>query len=119
MAQLLVRKADERKRIKSHGSDSGAGSSAHSSAPCHAQLPGAAICVDRDVHDRRIQRALITVGFLFAAIGRLWPSASRLGLGHLPGELIIHTPGLKLFVLFTTMLVVSVSLSIVLWLLQR
>lgn len=40
-----------------------------------------------------MQRTLITIGVLIALIGLLWPWASKLGLGRLPGDLIIDKPG--------------------------
>ena len=66
-----------------------------------------------------MQRILITVGLLIALIGLLWPWASKLGLGRLPGDLIIDRPGFRLFAPFTTMIVVSVVLSLIIWFLRR
>jgi hypothetical protein len=66
-----------------------------------------------------MQRVLITVGLLIAMIGLVWPWASKLGLGRLPGDLIIDRPGFRLFAPFTTMIVVSVILSLIVWLLRR
>ena len=66
-----------------------------------------------------MQRTLITVGLLIALIGLLWPWISKLGLGRLPGDLIIDKPGFKLYAPFTTMIIVSVVLSLVIWLLRR
>ena len=66
-----------------------------------------------------MQRTLITVGLLIAAIGLLWPWISKLGLGSLPGDLVIDKPGFKLFAPFTTMIVVSVILSLIVWLFRR
>jgi len=66
-----------------------------------------------------MQRTLITVGLLISLIGLLWPCVSKLGLGRLPGDLIIDKPGFKLFAPFTTMIVVSVVLSLIVWLLRR
>jgi len=66
-----------------------------------------------------MQRTLITVGLLISLIGLLWPWVSKLGLGRLPGDLIIDKPGFKLFAPFTTMIVVSVVLSLIVWLLRR
>lgn len=66
-----------------------------------------------------MQRLLITVGLLIALIGLLWPWASKLGFGRLPGDLIIDKPGFKLFAPFTTMIVISVVLSLIIWLLRR
>jgi hypothetical protein len=66
-----------------------------------------------------VQRTLITVGLLIALVGLLWPWISKLGLGRLPGDLIIDKPGFKLFAPFTTMIVISVVLSLIIWLLRR
>ena len=66
-----------------------------------------------------MQRLLITVGLLIALAGLLWPWITKLGLGRLPGDLRIDKPGFTLFAPFTTMLVVSVVLSLVIWLLRR
>ena len=66
-----------------------------------------------------MQRTLITVGLLIALVGLLWPWISKLGLGRLPGDLIVDKPGFKLFAPFTTMIVVSVILSLIIWLLRR
>lgn len=40
-------------------------------------------------------------------------------LGRLPGDILIDKPGFKLFVPFTSMIVVSLVLSLVVWLLRR
>jgi hypothetical protein len=66
-----------------------------------------------------VQRTLITVGLLIALVGLLWPWITRLGLGRLPGDLIIDKPGFKLFAPFTTMIILSVVLSLIIWLLRR
>ncbi len=66
-----------------------------------------------------MQRILITVGLLIALVGLLWPWISKLGLGRLPGDLIIDKPGFKLFAPFTTMIIVSVVVSLIIWLLRR
>jgi len=66
-----------------------------------------------------MQRTLITVGLLIAFLGLLWPWLAKLGLGRLPGDLIIDKPGFKLFAPFTTMIVVSVILSLIIWLFRR
>jgi hypothetical protein len=67
----------------------------------------------------RVQRTLITIGLLIALVGLLWPWITKLGLGRLPGDLRIDKPGFTLFAPFTTMLIVSVVLSLLIWLLRR
>lgn len=66
-----------------------------------------------------MQRLLIVAGVLIALLGLLWPWISRLPLGRLPGDVLIDKPGFKVFVPFTTMIVVSLVVSLVAWLLRR
>ena len=66
-----------------------------------------------------MQRLLITVGLLIALTGLLWPWITRLGLGRLPGDLRIDKPGFTFYAPFTTMIIVSVVVSLIVWLLRR
>jgi len=66
-----------------------------------------------------MQRMLITAGVVIALVGLLWPWVSKLPLGRLPGDIVIDKPGFKLFAPFTTMIVVSLLLSLLVWLLRR
>jgi hypothetical protein len=42
-----------------------------------------------------------------------------LPLGRLPGDIVVDRPGFRLFAPFTTMIIVSVVLSLIVWLLRR
>jgi len=66
-----------------------------------------------------VQRLLITLGLLIALVGLLWPWIAKLGLGRLPGDLRIDKPGFTLYAPFTTMIVLSVVFSLLIWLLRR
>jgi hypothetical protein len=66
-----------------------------------------------------MQRLLISFGLLLAAIGLLWPWLSKLPFGRLPGDLRVDRPGFTFFAPFTTMIVLSLVLSLILWLLRR
>ena len=66
-----------------------------------------------------MQRMLIAAGALIALVGLLWPWVSKLPLGRLPGDIMIDKPGFKLFAPFTTMIIVSLVLSLLVWLLRR
>jgi hypothetical protein len=66
-----------------------------------------------------MSRLLIILGLVIASIGVLWPWLSKLPLGRLPGDLIVERPGFKLFFPITTMIVVSVVISIILWLMRK
>lgn len=66
-----------------------------------------------------MRRLLITLGLLIALAGLAWPWVSKLPLGRLPGDLRIDRPGFTLYMPFTTMLLVSLALSLIVWLLRR
>jgi len=66
-----------------------------------------------------MQRLLIALGLVVALVGLLWPWLTKLGLGRLPGDLRIDKPGFTLYAPFTTMIILSVVLSLVIWLLRR
>jgi len=66
-----------------------------------------------------MRRVLLLLGAAILLAGLLWPWLSKLPLGRLPGDIVIERPGLRLFVPFTTMLLVSALLSLILWLLRR
>lgn len=66
-----------------------------------------------------MQRLLITLGALIVLVGLAWPWLSKLPLGRLPGDIVIDRPGFRFFMPLTTMIIVSVVLSLILWLLRR
>ena len=66
-----------------------------------------------------MSRTLIIIGLAIAAVGVLWPWLWRLGLGRLPGDIVIQRDNFTLYVPIVTCLAVSVVVSLVLWLLSR
>ena len=66
-----------------------------------------------------MQRLLLIVGGVLVTAGLLWPWLSRLPFGRLPGDLMIDRPGFRFFAPFTTMLVISIVISLLLWLFRR
>jgi hypothetical protein len=66
-----------------------------------------------------MQRALIIIGLVIAAVGLLWPWLSKLGLGRLPGDIRIETESGGFYFPLMTCLIISVVLSLVLWLIRR
>jgi hypothetical protein len=66
-----------------------------------------------------MQRALLILGGLLVAAGLLWPWLSRLPFGRLPGDLVVDRPGFRFFAPFTTMIVLSIVVSLLLWLFRR
>lgn len=66
-----------------------------------------------------IPRLLILIGVLLVLIGLAWPFLSKLGLGRLPGDIVIRREGFSLYFPLVTCLIVSAALSLVLWLTRR
>ncbi|MFC2993426.1 MULTISPECIES: DUF2905 domain-containing protein [Halomonas] len=66
-----------------------------------------------------MNRTLIVIGLIIIAVGLLWPWLSRLPLGQLPGDIAVRRENFSFFFPVTTMIIVSVVLSGLLWLLNR
>jgi hypothetical protein len=64
-------------------------------------------------------RWLIVFGIVLIAAGLLWPVLQKLGLGRLPGDIVLEREHFRLYGPIMTSLVVSVALSLLLWLLNR
>jgi len=66
-----------------------------------------------------MQRTLIIIGVVLVLAGLLWPWLSKLPLGRLPGDIIVDRPGFKFYFPLTTMVLVSLLLSFILWLFRK
>ena len=66
-----------------------------------------------------MQRFLITLGFLILLAGIAWPVLSRMGLGRLPGDIVIQRGGTTFYFPLVTCIVISILLSALFWLLNR
>ena len=64
-------------------------------------------------------RVLIVLGFVILAAGLLWPYLSQLGLGRLPGDIVIERENMTLYFPLATCLLISLLLSVVLWVVNR
>jgi hypothetical protein len=64
-------------------------------------------------------RVLVILGIILVIAGLAWPWLSRLGLGRLPGDISIEREGWSFFFPITTGLVISVVVSLLLWLFRR
>jgi len=64
-------------------------------------------------------RFLIVLGITILVIGLLWPYLSRVGLGRLPGDIVIERENFTFYFPLTTGLLISALFSLVLWLLNR
>ena len=66
-----------------------------------------------------MNRYLIAAGALLVLAGVLWPWLQKVPWFHLPGDIVIDRPGVKVFIPIATMVIVSVVLSVVAWLLKK
>ena len=66
-----------------------------------------------------ISRLLIIFGLVLVALGLLWPLLGKLGLGRLPGDIVIERENVRLYIPITTSLLISAVLSLILWLMNR
>jgi hypothetical protein len=66
-----------------------------------------------------MQRTLIIIGLAVAAAGLLWPWISKLPLGRLPGDIRVESASGGFFFPIVTCLVISVVLSLILWLFPK
>jgi hypothetical protein len=66
-----------------------------------------------------VNRLLVALGALLVLAGALWPWLRKVPWFHLPGDIVIDRPGLKIFIPIATMLIVSVVLSLLAWLARK
>ncbi len=66
-----------------------------------------------------MSRFLIILGLVILITGLLWPWLSKLGLGRLPGDIVIEREGTHIYIPLMTSLIASIVLSLVLWAFSR
>jgi len=66
-----------------------------------------------------MSRTLIIIGLVVVAVGVLWPWLSKLPLGRLPGDIVIEKENFRLYFPITTMIIVSIVVSIILWFFRK
>jgi hypothetical protein len=64
-------------------------------------------------------RGLVILGIVLVVLGLAWPWLAKLGLGRLPGDIVIERDHVRIYLPLATSLVVSVVASVILWLLGR
>ena len=66
-------------------------------------------------------KLIVLLGLLLTAAGAMvWLLGDKLKwLGRLPGNIRIERPDIKVYIPFTTMLLVSVVLSVIMWVIRK
>lgn len=66
-----------------------------------------------------MNRTLIIIGLICVVVGLLWPWLRQLPLGRLPGDILIVREHFRFSFPLTSCIIVSLLLSLVLWLLRK
>ena len=66
-----------------------------------------------------MQRLLIVLGVVILLVGVAWPWLSKLGLGRLPGDINIERDGWSFHFPLMTSVIVSLVLTLLVWLLRK
>jgi hypothetical protein len=66
-----------------------------------------------------LRTALIVFGIVLLAAGLLWPWLQRLGLGRLPGDIVIERERLRIYIPLASSILISVILTLILWLIRK
>ncbi|MGO9629663.1 MAG: DUF2905 domain-containing protein [Xanthobacteraceae bacterium] len=66
-----------------------------------------------------MQRFLIGLGLIILVAGLAWPWLARIGLGRLPGDILIQRGGTTFYFPLVTCVIISIELSAAFWLFNR
>lgn len=66
-----------------------------------------------------MSRTLIIIGIIVVVLGLAWPWLSRMGLGRLPGDIVVERENFKFFFPLTTSIIVSIVLTVLLWFFRK
>ena len=62
---------------------------------------------------------LIVLGAILLLIGIAWPLITRLGLGRLPGDVVVERGNFRFYFPIVTSLLISAIITLVAWLFRR
>ena len=65
------------------------------------------------------QKILIAAGIIILVVGFLWPWISKIPFGKLPGDIIVDKPSFKFIFPITSMVIISIVLSLIVWLIKK
>jgi hypothetical protein len=64
-------------------------------------------------------KLLVIVGIVFVLLGLVWPWLSKLGFGHLPGDIYIERKGFNFYFPITSSIIASLALSLLFWIFRK
>jgi hypothetical protein len=65
------------------------------------------------------QKALLVIGAACIIAALLWPVLSKVGIGRLPGDILIKRENFTFYFPLTTMILVSIVITVILRFLQK
>jgi len=66
-----------------------------------------------------MSRLLVILGIVLVVLGLAWPWLQKSGLGRLPGDIVVERDNFRFYFPVTTSIIVSLVLSLLLWLFRR
>ncbi len=66
-----------------------------------------------------MQRALIVIGLVLLLAGLAWPWLSKLPFGRLPGDFSVERENFSFYFPLATSIVVSIVISVLIWLFRK
>jgi hypothetical protein len=75
--------------------------------------------IDAGLEVASMAKALIVIGLALIVVGLIWLAGERLGLRRLPGDIVVQRENFTFYFPLMTSLIVSVVLSLLLWLFSR
>ena len=66
-----------------------------------------------------MNKTIVTIGIIIVLIGLFWPLLSKLPFGRLPGDIAIKKDGFSFYFPITTMIIVSIVLTAILWFFKK
>lgn len=66
-----------------------------------------------------MQKTLVILGMLLVLVGITWPWLGKLPFGRLPGDIVVNRENFRVYFPLTTMIIVSIVLSAIIWFLRK
>jgi hypothetical protein len=66
-----------------------------------------------------VSRFLVFLGLILLLCGLFWPAVQKIGLGRLPGDIVIERGSFRLYIPIATAVLLSLALSFLLWVLRK
>ena len=66
-----------------------------------------------------MSKLLIMFGLVLVAAGLLWPLVARMGLGRLPGDIVVERENFRFYFPLATSIIISIILSLLAALFRR